>query len=166
MPTLPLSSIYSAFHLPKRYATETYEDTELPKTQIPILTKKIYAAPKAGTLLVSGTAGPIINQLWEMGRKSYGIPFTEYYSDQFKEEKTQLPSNKVDVVVIYGIGNEQGKNPEFSTRLLTSLLDFYKSRDILVILETPMSKTDFQTRYQLDITTTLKLQLKKEQAWL
>ena len=166
MNNLPITSILSAFHLPQRYASETYEDTDLPRTAISGLQQKIYKAPTSGTLLVSGTAGPIVNQLREMGRKTHGIPFTEYSTDQFKDEKVSLPSNKVEVVVVYGIGNEQAKNSEFSSRLLISMLDFYKSRQVLVIMETSLTITDFQTRYQIDTPTSIRMRLKKEQSWL
>ena len=167
MSELPKTSIYAALRLPQRYASETYEDTDLARTRIATVKEKIFKAPVSSILLVSGTAGPIVNQLREMGKKAYGISFTEYYTDQFKEEeKARLPSNKVDVIVVHGIGSEQAKNPEFSSRLLVSLLDFYKSRQVLVILETSLTVTDFQTRYQIDIPTSIRMHLKKEESWM
>jgi len=163
---LPTSSIYQALRLPVRYLGEDYDKSDMPKTRIKSLTDSIYKAPDKGQLLISGSAGPIINQLWEMGRKTFGISFTEYYESQFADDTDSRLPSKVSSIVVHGIGNERAKNFEFSTRLLVSLLDYYSSREVLVILETPLTITDFTQRYGIEIPTTLKLRMKKEASWL
>jgi len=162
---LPVSSIYRVLHLPVRYTEEPYEQTTLIQSKIQDIQKKIYNAPSSGTLLISGTAGPIVNQLYEMGRKCYGISFVNFYNDKLSNEDTMLPG-KVAVAVIYGVGNEPAKNSEYGSKLLGSILDYYKNKEVLVIVETPLTTSDFLVKYGIEFSNKLNIRLKKEEAWV
>lgn len=150
--------------LPARIATETYDKVEGVRSVIEKFREKIFNAPTTGVLLISGTASPIVLQFMDMGRKVAGVSFVDYYDSQFTEDKEPPPVK--DVVLIYGVGIEPAKNPEYSGRLLNSLIDFYKNKEVLVIVETPLTLTNFAIRYGIDFSNKKALPLKKEKAWV
>lgn len=139
-------------------------DTKMPKVKQEEFLKKIQNAPAKGRLLVSGTACPIINILYSLGKTVVGISFPEYFDSRFDDSSDFLKPNAKDVVVIRAIGKEPAKNFEYSSKLLQGLLEYYQ--ESLVILETHFSKTNFETTYGISVSTHITLQLQEENSWL
>ena len=155
---------YGAKQLPLRYVQETFEGTTMAKTQIKILDEKLYRAPKSGILLITGTAGPIVNHLWQQGRRVVGMSFVEYFDGRFSDDR--LVPLKADVVVLHGVGNEADGKKSFSTVLLTGIMDIYKNRETLLIIETHLSPTTFAVAYGVTIPNTKNIQMREAELWI
>jgi len=159
-----LKYAYTAKQIPLRYVNETLEATTMAKTQMKILDEKLYRAPSSGVLLITGTAGPIVNHLWQQGRKVVGMSFVEYFDGRFSDEK--LVPLKADVVVLHGVGSEADGKKEFSSTLLTGIMDIYKNRETLLIIETHMTPTTFAVTYGRTITNAKTVTLHEEEKWI
>lgn len=155
---------FSVMHLPLRFLSESIDQTSYPKVKVPMLMEKLYLAPKTGTLLISGTAGPVVQHFMEQGRECAGMSFVEYYASKLEGNAERPP--KGDVVVLYGVGNEAAKSADYSSKLLEGILDWCKNHEVLLVVETPMPITSFLTRYGIDFPNTLSLKLKQESSWI
>lgn len=142
---------YQMLGLPTNYHNMTFKDTKLSEVKALDIEKKIAKAPASGVLLVSGTAGPIVNILMAT-RKVVGLDFSEFYQSKLSNEES-METPRGAVVVIYGIGTEPANSSQFASKLLNSLLGSYKSS--LVILETDKTPNNFQTTYSLVVANTL-----------
>ena len=151
--------------LPARYAEETYATTLLTKDKTATLRDSIFKIPQSARLLVSGSAGPIVNQLInEMNKKVVGCSFTEYFESKLSNEPISLP--KASVVVIYSVGAEPARNKEFSTTILNSIIEFYRNNDTLLIFETPLTLTQFETTYGISIPNKRQIKIKPSSDWV
>ena len=151
--------------LPRRFVDETLEKTTLAKARYKHFNDVMFKAPQEGVLLVSGTCGPVVNHLYEQGRDITGVNFVEYYEATFTENgRGSLP--KSDVLVVYSVGAEPAKSKDFGTKLLGLIMEHAKNNNQLLVLETHLSKRDFEVSYGISIVNHYKLELKKEQIWV
>ena len=157
-------TLYQLRGLPIYYFGLTYSDTKLPQLKYEALQLKIAKAPTSGVLLVSGCAAPIVNQLMET-RKVMGVDFIEYYEERFTDKESSTLPN-APVVVLYGVGSEPARNSEYAARLLQSIIGQYKSSETLLIIETELTKSNFMTKYGIDIKNSVVVPLKEEEAWI
>lgn len=160
---LPKSG-YGILGLPYHYYGISYEDTKLVPTRQKVIEESIDRAPTSGVLLVSGSAAAVVNQLLYK-RKVVGISFSELFDHRFGDESSGSYPNS-PVVLIYAIGLEAAKSKEYSSTILNSLLSYYKARETLVILETHLTPSNFQTTYGLTIKNTISIPPKEDEAWV
>ena len=160
----PLSMIYKIKRLPVRLLDENLEDTTMAEVKYESFRQKMFKAPVTGKLLVSGTAGPVINHLYEQGRTCAGMSFVEHYSSKLQGDADTPPI--AEVILLYGIGNEPAKNSEYATKLLEGILDHCKNKKVLLVVETHLSVTNFHTKYGIQFDNKLNIQLKAEDIWM
>lgn len=162
--SVDLKMIYRLRRLPVRLLEEPLEATTMPEVKHELFRKKLFAAPISGKLLITGTAGPVINQLYQQGRTCVGMSFVEHYTAKLQGEADSIP--KGEVLLLYGVGNEPARNAEYSTRLLEGIIDHCKNKDILLIVETHLSATNFNVKYGLKFDNKITLQLKEDAVWM
>lgn len=161
----PPRTLYAFRGLPLYYHGLSYVHTKLPEFKAEAIKEKIDKAPSSGTLLVSGCAAPIVNQLMDKSVKVVGCNFVDYYESRFSEgDAMTLPS--APVVVIYGIGAEPAKNSDYATRLLNGIIESYRSVDTLLLFETTLTNSQFQTRYGIIVKNAVALPLIEEDTWI
>lgn len=161
--TLP-RIVYSTLGLPTSYFGIGYEQTKLPAVKAQDIKAKIAKAPASGVLLISGCAGPVVNQLLEMGkRKIVGLSFSDFYQSKLSNEES-MSTPMASVVVIHGIGSEPANNTQFASKVLNSLLGNYKS--CLVILETDKTVNNFQVAYSLSVANVLTIPELDTERWV
>lgn len=158
-------SAYVILGIPAYYHSINYGQTKLAPTRQVAIYESIQSAPTQGVLLVSGCAAPIVNQLFDMNRKVIGISFSELFDARFNPETDSRYPNS-PVVLVHSIGLESAKDKSYSTTILNSILSFYKARDTLVLLETPLTVSNFTTTYGIVIKNTLSIPLVEEQQWV
>lgn len=152
----------SMYNLPQCYGNMTYDSIDISSVKAKDLEEKITRAPRAGLLVIKGTAGPVVNQLLAMERRVRGIDFIEMNNDAFGVH--EFPS--AEVVVVYNVGFEVSTKFSVSGMVLQKLIQYYKDRRTLVILETKLSKTDLLTKYDLSVTNFIALPEKSEEKWI
>ncbi len=157
-------SAYQFLGIPTFFHGLSYKDTKLVPTKQIAMEASILRAPTNGTLLVSGCSAPIVNQMIEAGKKVVGISFPELFDARFSDDTQGYPGG--DIVLLYGIGSEPAVKKEFSSAILQSVMSYYKARDSLLILETPLTSANFQTTYGIAIKNTVVLTLQEEDAWI
>ena len=158
------ATAFNILGLPRHYHNLNYSDTRLVPTKQKSLEESISKAPASGVLLVSGCSAPIVNQLLNQDRKVVGISFPQTFDEQFNDGDSQYPNSPV--VLLYDIGMEAAKNKDYSATIINSILSYYKARETLLILETPLTPSNFQTTYGLSVKNSITIALKEEDAWL
>jgi len=122
-------------------------------------------APKIGKLIVNGASSPLVQELFKKGRKVAAINYYELFNAKFTEEPIEIPPTRDgQVTLIYEVGKEPIKNYEYSAKLLQGLISKY-SQNGLVIIETHLAPSAFNTAYGQDIQNKLSIPLKKEEVW-
>lgn len=154
-------AIYSLSNIPLSYLGKTYSDY-LVKSKAIQMQQKITKAPSSGKLLVIGDPAPIINQL-SGDRKVFGVDFVEYYESRFKDDDNPIPKT-TEALLIYNVGAEPAKNPEYASKLLQSLIAVHD--DKLVVIATVLTKTTFEATYGLTFVNSVTLKVKKEEQWI
>ena len=101
--------------------------------------------------------------MFNQGKTLVGLSFPEYYESRFSEDVMSKPQAS-QVVFIRAIGKEPAKNSEYASKLLQGLIEFYSGS--LIVLETVLSKTSFESTYGISVVTHLTLQKKEEDNWL
>lgn len=152
--------IYGIYGLPPSYHGITYGDTQLVSVKQEQLREKVSNAPNSGTLTVQGTAAPIVNQLLKT-RKVRGIDFVERSTSAFD----QHTNPHAEVVVLYGVGSEVSMNGKVSGLVLRNLVEYYRNRKTLLVIETHLSKQELLSRYDFKVTNFMKILRKEEEIW-
>lgn len=158
------ATAFNILGLPRHYHNLTYSDTKLVPTKQKSLEESISKAPASGVLLVSGCSAPIVNQLLHQDRKVVGMAFPEVFDERFSDGDLQYPNSPI--VLLHSIGLEAAKSKDYSATILNSIMSYYRSRDTLLILETPLTPSNFQTTYGLSVKNSVTIQLKEEDAWI
>lgn len=154
--------VYPLYGLPSYYAGLTFAHTGLSKAQQERFTKSIENAPPTGVLAIRGMAAPVVNLLLEQKRKVRGIDFTVRSQNAFEEH--QNPA--AEVIVIYNVGVEITGNSNISKKILRSLIQYYKERQTLVIIESTLGKSDFRLQYDIDIANFITIPEAAEAQWI
>jgi len=157
-----LELIYKHLNIPTHYASIEWDDTTLVAVKKNMYLEKFKNPPKRGLVGVTGTAAPIVNSLYSLGKKLLGIDFTTRSSTAFESHTN--PS--CDVVVIYSIGDEVSVNHNITGQVLRGIISAYQSKNTLVVLESRLTKSEMRTRYDVDIVNHVNLKLKPEDTWL
>lgn len=158
-------SAFAVLGVPMHYHGVTYKETKLVPTRQKAIEESIARAPTSGILLVSGIAAPIVNQLFSMDRKVVGISFPELFNDRFNAGDNDSYVNS-PVVLVYDVSLEAAKSKEFSATILNSIISYYRARQTLLIIETPLTVSNFTTTYGLSITNTLSIPPQGEPSWV
>lgn len=158
-------SAFQILGIPMHYHGITYKDTKLVITRQKAVEESMQRAPASGVLLVSGCAAPIVNQMFAMDRKVIGLSFSELFDSRFSSENNDSYPNS-PVVLIHSIGLESAKDKSYSATILNSMLSFYRARDTLVLLETPLTVSNFTTTYGLSIANTISIPMQEEAKWV
>jgi len=154
--------LYKHYNIPTSYIGVTYSDTDLSKAKQEHIETKVKSAPKKGTLVVRGTAAPIINQLLDAGRIVQGIDFVERSSSAFDTHYN--PS--ADVIILYGLGLEISVNHNVSRQVLQNILAYYAKRDTLVVIETGLTKSELRNNYDFIPVNFLQVPEAAEESWV
>lgn len=162
--TVDLKRIYRLRKLPVRLLDEGLDSTTMPEVKHEGFRQKIFLAPSSGKLLVTGTAGPVINQLYQQGRTCVGMSFVDHYTAKLQGETDRPPIG--EVLLLYGVGNEPAKNSEYATRLIEGVIDYCNNHNVLLIIETHLSATNFTVKYGLKFDNKIVLQLKEGAIWM
>jgi hypothetical protein len=154
--------VYKHYNIPISYIGQTFKGTTMSGVKATRLKDKIKNAPKRGTLVVKGSAGPVINQLIEDGRTVTGIDFSERASTAF--EQHQNP--KTEVLLLYNVGNEITVNYNVSRQVLKSILKYYQHTDTLVVIETEFTKTELRNNYDFTPVNYIVIETLEEDSWV
>jgi len=154
--------LFEIYGLPSAYADMSYEDTGLSKVKQEGIKKTIERAPAKGTLTIQGTAGPIVTQLINNGRKVRGIDFIAFSSNAFAEHTMPIS----DVVLLYNVGIEVSTNFNISKQVFAKIRKYYTERNVLLIIETDLGKTDLLSKYDFRVTNFLRVPNKEETIWV
>jgi hypothetical protein len=155
-------ALYKVYNLPDSYFGIGYKDTKLSAARQEVIAGKIENVPSKGTLVIQGTAAPVVNQLLTTDKKIRGICFTERSQSAF--ETYQNPA--ANIIVLYDVGMEVTLNSKVSGMVLNSILKHYSGRNTLVIIETHLTKTELLSKYDLNVVNFIKIELKAQEAWI
>jgi hypothetical protein len=151
-----------AYGLPTAYADITWEHTNLSLGREDILKDKTAKAPRAGLVVIRGTAAPMVLQLLDEGRTARGISFTERCGAAFDTFENPI----ADVVVVYGVGDEISVSGKVTGQILRNLVQYYKAKKVLLILETTLTKSDILKTYDINAINFLSIGIKEEEKWV
>lgn len=155
-----LKTLYALHGLPADRIDEKLEDF-LPATKAKQLKTKLQHIPTKGVLLVIGNAMPIVNEIFE-AKPIVGIDFVKYYQSQFAEDKEEVVRS--DRYYLYNVGKEPAKNPSYAIKLIEAFLASHQNS--FIIIETQLSKTEFERQYQMSFVNTITIKPKKEDKWI
>lgn len=154
--------ILSVYGLPPAYADIGYGDTCLSKAKQDHLEAKVPTAPNKGTLTVTGTAAPIVNQLIGLKRVVRGINFLDRSTTAFEAHENP----KANVVVLFNVGMEVSLNAKVSGMVLRSIVQHYAEQPTLLIIETKLSRTELLSRYDFRVANHTIIPKKEDESWL
>lgn len=156
------SAVLRVYGLPTSYDGITYSDTMLGIAKQKDIPAKISTAPNRGTLVIQGTAAPIINQFIEEGRKVRGINFIERSGAAFDV----FPNPAANVVLLYGLGSEVSLNSKVSGMVFRNIVEHYAEKQTLLVIETYLPKTELLSRYDFRVSNFIKVEKKQEESWI
>jgi hypothetical protein len=159
-------TVYGLRGIPPEYANISFEDTDTIKTKLKKYQLAIENAPTSGILLVSGTSAPVLNTLFDAKRKIIGLDFIDIYNSRFEEDKISYDGIISDVVLLKNIGLEPASSTTFASKLLSSIIGKYTSHNVLLILETHLTPSQFTQQYGIPIVNTMILKPKAETNWI
>ena len=147
--------------LPTAYVGITYEGTALSKVKQNSIKGKIDNAPRKGSLVIQGTAAPIVNHLMQK-RKVRGIDFIELTTNAFAEHVLPM----AEVILLYNVGVEVSTNYSISSQIFNKVRKYYAGKSVLLIIETDLGKTDLLHKYDFRVTNFLRVPIKEEEVWV
>jgi hypothetical protein len=101
-------------------------------------------------------------QLLNAGKKVRGVDFISLASTAF--EHHILPV--ADVVLLHNVGMEVSVNFNVSKQVFTKVRKFYSERNVLLVMETELTKQELSSKYDYLPVNYLKLVPKSEETWV
>lgn len=153
-------TVYAVYGLPAAYANETWDNIEvIPETKQRYI--EAFKNPIKSTIFVQGSCAPIIQQLLEQGLKVRGIDLAKRQNAAFEDHNNP----DAEVILVWNVTKYSGK-AEISMNLLNNLIQYYRGKDALVIIQSPESHIFMRDNYGFTTSNTLKLLPKPEVKWL
>lgn len=153
-------TVYAVYGLPPQYAKITWESLEVNKDDEERI-KNAFKNPISSVVFIQGVSAPIIQQLLEQKLRVRGIDLGKRQNAAFEEHNNP----DADVVLVYNVNKYSGK-PEISINLLNSIIQYYRSKNVLVIVESQESSIFMRDNYSFSTNNKLKLLQKQEVKWL
>ena len=155
-------AVFRVMGLPK---VISFEETGIKNAALAKAKAAIEHAPMTGKLVVSGVSSPILQGLFEKGRKVAAINFADMFNAKFTDTQFELPPPRAgQVTLIFAVGKEPVKNYEYSAKLLQGLINSYEALG-LVIVETHLTPSTFNLQYGLQFKNKLSIPVKEEEEW-
>ena len=156
------TKVFQVMGLPK---VTSFAETGIKAAGLRQANKAITNAPQVGKLVVSGVSSPVMQGLFEQGRKVAAIDFFEMFNAKFTDDSYPMPPAKEgQVTLIYRVAMEPVKDFGYSAKLLQGLINTYSAMG-LVIIETHLTPATFNMQYQTDFQNKLVIPPKKEEQW-
>jgi len=151
-------------NLPKNWAYETWEDTEIPDYRRDKISKSLSRIPKGTKLFVQNNCGVIVNELlnnFEFSQIS-GIDFVEYFKGAMgkSEEVGVVPK---EIVVIYNVGIEPAINLTYSSKLLIGLIKKLEQENCIILLQSDSPRSKINRDYGIDFVNNIKIPYREEE---
>lgn len=153
-------TVYAVYGLPAAYAKGSWDTLEV-STEESKRYQEAFKNPINSTIFVQGSCAPVIQQLLEQGKKVRGIDFSKRQNAAFEEHNNP----DAEVILIWNINKYSGK-AEVSMNLLSNLIQYYRGRNALVILQSEESSIFLRDNYGIATNNKLKLLTKAEPKWL
>lgn len=154
--------VFSVMGLPP---VVTFEETGIKAAGLKAAQNAIDHAPEKGKLVVSGVSSPILQGLFEQGRKVAAISYLELFNAKFTDKEFSMPPVRAgQVTLIYDVGREPVKDFVYSSKLLSSLINSFEASG-LVIVETHLTPSNFNLQYSFDFKNKLTIPKKEEVVW-
>lgn len=153
-------TVYAVYGLPPAYANGTWESLDV-SPENTARYKEAFKNPINSTVFVQGTLAPIIQQLLEQGLKVRGVDFTKRQNAAFEDHNNP----DAEVVLIWNVNKYSGK-AEVSMNLLQNLIQYYRGRNALVIVQSEESAVFMRDNYGFITNNKIKLLPKPEEKWL
>lgn len=155
-----LSTAYAVYGIPPTYVGITWDDIEIPKPEKDRYINA-FENPIPSTIIVQGTAAPIINQLVSKGYSVSGLNLATLLANPF-----DLPTVMgTDILLIHSIGKYTGKY-EIANTVLTQILQQAKSKCKFIILQSEEPWTFIRDNYGVSSQNKIKLPIAAEPKWL
>ena len=151
---------YAIYGLPPAYAEASWENIEVSPEEKTRLTEA-FKSPISSTIFVQGSCGAIIQQLIEQKSKVRGIDFSKRQLNAFEEHDNP----DAEVILIWGVSRYSGK-AEVSQNLLLNLVEYYRSKNVMVIVQSNESSIFMRDNYGFVTANKLKLLPKAEVKWI
>ena len=151
---------YAIYGLPPSYAEASWDNLEVSQDECTRLTNA-FKSPIPSTIFVQGNCAPLVQQLIEQKVKVRGIDFTKRQMAAFEDHDNP----DAEVVLIWGVNRYSGK-AEVSQNLLLNLIEYYRSKNVMVIVQSSESSIFLRDNYGFTTNNKLKLLLKAEVKWI
>lgn len=143
----------------------SFDETGIKPSALKRIQASIEKAPQVGTVIISGVSSPVLQQLFENGRKVAAVDYLEFFNAKFTEEQyNQPPTRAGQVTLIYNIGREPVKDFLYSSKLLQTLITKYNTSG-LAVLETHLTPSTFNMQYQMDVKNKFIIPPVEEEVW-
>lgn len=113
------------------------------------------------TIVVTDDIAPVIGYL-PTGSIS-GINYTDYFESKLGKSDTRIKTNFSKFVVIYNVGYEAVNNYSYSSKLLKQLIHNIKDKGHHVLIQTPMSKSEFERCYEINVVNHINIPQPQEE---
>lgn len=156
----PKAIQYAACGLPAGHANKTWDDCEISQPEKDRL-NGAFKTPVDSVVFIQGTSAPIINQLMDQKMKVRGIDLIKRLQNPFEE-----PNNpEAEVILLYNAERYTGK-PEIAISVFKNILNYYKGKGILILVESSESSNFVRDSYGTQIVNKLKIPHTKDVKWL
>jgi hypothetical protein len=153
-------TVFAVYGLPPAYANGGWEGIDVSQDEIDRY-KTAFSSPISSTVFVQGSCAPIIQQLLEQGSKVRGIDLSKRQNAAFEDHNNP----DADVILIWNVNKYSGR-PEVSINLLNNLINYYRTKSALVIVQSPESSIFMRDNYGFQTPNKIKLLPKAEVKWL
>lgn len=155
-----LAIVFGQYGLPKGHCNKSWDDCDLREPEKERL-QTAFSNPISSVVFVQGTTAPIINQLIQQKSKVRGIDLLKRLQNPFQE----YDNPDGDVILVYNAERYTGK-PEIAISLFKNILNYYRGKDVLVLIESSQSYNFLRDSYGLDCSNKIKVPILKETKWL
>lgn len=153
-------TVYAVYGLPAAYAQGSWDTLDVPPEEAKRY-QEAFKNPINSTVFVQGNCAPIVQQLLEQGKKVRGIDFSKRQNAAFEDHNNP----DAEVILIWNVNKYSGK-AEVSMNLLSNLIQYYRTKEVLVILQSEESSVFLRDNYGFTTNNKLKLLPKPEPKWL
>lgn len=117
------------------------------------------------SLVVTGDIAPLVNYLLSdsIGALVTGINYTEYFDSKLGKSDTRITANFSGFVAIYNVGYEPVNNYSYTSKLLKQLIHNIKDKGHHVLIQTPMSKSEFERCYEINVVNHINIPQEQEE---
>lgn len=153
-------TVYAVYGLPATYAKGSWTDLDISQEEATRYSNA-FKNPVQSTVFIQGNCAPIIQQLLEQGLKVRGIDMAKRQNAAFEDHNNP----DADVILIWNVNKYSGR-AEVSINLLNNLINYYRNKNAIVLIQSPESNIFMRDNYGFSPTNKLKLLPKPEVKWI